>query len=594
MSGTLDRFSPKTFIEGSSSWDARKEGTSDYEGQTDLRKKKSGSFKKKAANASSKIRNSFKKKGSRRSNSQLSFPIEDFRSAEEQKAVDSFRQALAKANLLPPKFDDYHTMLRFLKARKFDIEQTKSMWANMLQWRKEFGTDTILEDFEFSELDEVRQHYPQGYHGVDKGGRPIYIERLGKADLSKLMQVTTLERYVKYHVQEFEKTICIKFPACSIAAKKHIDSSLTIIDVHGLGFKNFNSTTREVMENLKKIDSNYYPETLHRMFVVNAGPSFRSLWSIVKKILDPKTASKIQVLGNKYQSKLLEIIDASELPEFLGGSCTCADRGGCLGSDKGPWKDPNVLKSITQCSTLVSNISSDEGKSVKGIDTPSLVSGYKADEISSPRAKNGFSELSLSPSKEVVTERQFLCDEDVPVVDKAVDAEWKKQETLQVNTSRGVMPIGTLIAQFWANFVAFFMVLFRLLCSVRCLVTKGIATSLSGSSLKPLVSASRPLSTEELSSLSIGSLPDGDGLSTLVPKFCELEGKVNMLLAKSCVMPNEKEELLNAAVCRVDALEAELISTKKALHEALIRQEELLAYVDSQEVARSKGKNSCW
>lgn len=127
------------------------------------------------------------------------------------------------------------------------------------------------------------------------------------------------------------------------------------------------------------------------------------------------------------------------------------------------------------------------------------------------------------------------------------------------------MPIGTLIAQFWANFVAFFMVVFSLLRSARCLVAKGIANTLSGSSLKPLISASRPMSTEELSSLSISNLPDGDGLSTLVQKFCELEGKVNMLLAKSCVMPNEKEELLNAAVCRVDALEAELISTKKVI-----------------------------
>ncbi|KAL6572434.1 hypothetical protein OROMI_013392 [Orobanche minor] len=107
------------------------------------------------------------------------------------------------------------------------------MWAEMIQWRKDFGMDTILEDFEFHELNEVLRFYPQGNHSVDKEGRPVYIARLGKV----------------------EKTFKIRFPACSIAAKRHIDSSTTILDVQVVGLKNFRMVAHKIVMRLQKIDA---------------------------------------------------------------------------------------------------------------------------------------------------------------------------------------------------------------------------------------------------------------------------------------------------------------------------------------------------
>lgn len=60
---------------------------------------------------------------------------------------------------------------------------------------------------------------------------------------------------------------------------------------------------------------------------------------------------------------------------------------------------------------------------------------------------------------------------------------------------------------------------------------------------------------------------DTEILTSVLKRLGELEEKVSTLQSKPSEMPYEKEELLNAAVYRVDALEAELIATKKVSSE---------------------------
>ena len=63
-----------------------------------------------------------------------------------------------------------------------DIEKDRR-YEHTEKWRKEFGVD---EPFDFIEEDEVDRLYPRFYHSVDKQGRPIYIEKVGQIDPTKL------------------------------------------------------------------------------------------------------------------------------------------------------------------------------------------------------------------------------------------------------------------------------------------------------------------------------------------------------------------------------------------------------------------------
>ncbi|KAJ9091155.1 hypothetical protein QFC20_007713 [Naganishia adeliensis] len=169
---------------------------------------------------------------------------------------------------------------------------------------------------------------------MDKDGRPIYIERLGKLDVAKLYALTTQERQLQHLVSEYEKFLRDRLPACSDASGHLVETSCTIMDLHNVGLSSF-YRVKDYVSAASAIGQNYYPETMGKFYIINAPYLFSTVWSLIKPWLDEVTVSKISILGKNYQSELLKQIPAENLPTDFGGKCACT--GGCSLSDAGPW-----------------------------------------------------------------------------------------------------------------------------------------------------------------------------------------------------------------------------------------------------------------
>uniref|UniRef100_A0A1J3HX50 Phosphatidylinositol/phosphatidylcholine transfer protein SFH13 n=1 Tax=Noccaea caerulescens TaxID=107243 RepID=A0A1J3HX50_NOCCA len=592
--------------------DEIRERRSDFEiSEDERRRSKIGNLKKKAINASTKFTHSLKKRGKRKIDYRIpSVSIEDVRDEKEESVVLEFRRNLLERDLLPPKHDEYHTLLRFLKARDLNIEKTIHMWEEMLRWRKEYGTDTILEDFDFEELEEVLQYYPQGYHGVDKEGRPVYIERLGKAHPAKLMRITTVDRYLKYHVQEFERALQEKFPACSIAAKRRICSTTTILDVQGLGMKNFTPTAANLVAAMSKIDNSYYPETLYRMYIVNAGTGFKKmLWPAAQKFLDAKTIAKIHVLEPKSLSKLHEVIDSSQLPEFLGGSCSCFGDGGCLRSNKGPWNDPEIMKLIYHGeSSLFRQIT-------RKLSDPQNSSSYisihpsKAKKAETSAAESGsyfdVPTSHVNPAYEDARASDvngyYSCDDKFALPDKATNRKGHERQSqyqmLELDqTTLGLKcetsPTGAPIIR-WLH---------DLRGTIESMKSENVAKRIVSLMLKlAAVFRYMPFELWRSQSTVTPSSPtteDGNRRSSLIPtppteptmrerilpcleRIQKLEKKYEEMRNKPAEIPVDKERMLMDSLDRIKSVEFDLEKTKRVLHATVMKQIEITEMLEN-------------
>jgi len=236
---------------------------------------------------------------------------------EQQKTLDSFKERLATdlnekereqySKLLergktdPEIFD--RTLLRYLRARKFDLEVSFKMFTDCLNWRVDFqgiGVDAITKDSIQNELALMKAFNL----GVDKNNRPVSYIRVRAHDPSANFE--EMQRFCVYMMERGKDIL-----------PKGVEHCCVIFDMNQFSFGNMDL---KMLRFFCDMFERYYPESLGQALVLNAPWIFWGFWTIISAWIPAETAPKVKFLSN--HEELLEHIEKENLLNDYGGLAT--------------------------------------------------------------------------------------------------------------------------------------------------------------------------------------------------------------------------------------------------------------------------------
>ena len=94
------------------------------------------------------------------------------------------------------------------------------------------------------------------------------------------------------------------------------------MDIKNFHAKSLTAKYRNLVQDIIGDESNLWPNTLEKMYIINAPWPFRFAWKIISNFIHPITVAKIEILGGDYIKKMTEKISIHQIPKSYGGKCT--------------------------------------------------------------------------------------------------------------------------------------------------------------------------------------------------------------------------------------------------------------------------------
>jgi len=196
-------------------------------------------------------------------------------------------------------FSDFW-IAKFLRARKWVVEDACQMLIAHLQWRRSFagGIETITEE-------RVRSALHSGvycYRHLDAQNRVIEWVRVKLYD-KHTRDLELMQMMIVYN-SEFGR----RFMSPAVQYRT------SVFDCTGVGLKQIDMTMGRF---IAEMGEKNYPDTMGMLVVYNAPFCFWASWALFKPFIDPVTVSKIHFVNDL--ASLEKHIPRSKIPTWLGG-----------------------------------------------------------------------------------------------------------------------------------------------------------------------------------------------------------------------------------------------------------------------------------
>lgn len=199
-------------------------------------------------------------------------------------------------------------MLKFLRARKWNVHRAFAMLCKCIKWRIESDVMGIVakgdlglsrEDPTYAIQGPAEKVYSLGYS--DKNVMPVIMIHV-KNHVAAAQPAETMTKFVISAAETF-RTLVV-YPN---------DKVIVVFDMSGFGMRNMD--WHSLMTVLKILEG-YYPETLAKLYIYRAPWIFQGIWKAINPLLDPEIRNKINFCN---KSNELDVVPQYICEDTIGG-----------------------------------------------------------------------------------------------------------------------------------------------------------------------------------------------------------------------------------------------------------------------------------